>query len=40
MTRCKCIRCGYKWEARVRKPVQCPMCKSMRWNIPKRIKGD
>ena len=28
---CKCKRCGYGWTSRVKKPLQCPACKSYRW---------
>ena len=35
----KCKRCGYKWKPLVEKPLQCPACKSYRWNLPyKNIK--
>jgi len=25
--KCKCKRCGYKWESRVKDPKVCPRCK-------------
>jgi len=27
----KCRRCGHLWNSTVRKPVQCPKCKSPNW---------
>ncbi len=31
--RLRCERCGHEWNARSeRKPVQCPRCKSTRWD--------
>lgn len=27
-----CLRCGYTWHARMRDPLRCPGCKSVRWN--------
>jgi len=32
---CKCLRCNYKWVARVRKPKECPKCKAYDWDKPK-----
>jgi predicted Zn-ribbon and HTH transcriptional regulator len=29
---CKCLRCGYEWEARVNNPKECPQCKSREWS--------
>ena len=26
-----CKRCGYQWQARVKKPKECPDCKSRAW---------
>lgn len=34
---CKCLKCGYKWLARVKAPKQCPWCKSMKWNKHKEV---
>lgn len=29
---CRCVKCGYRWRARVKgKPKECPDCKSRRW---------
>ena len=42
----KCLRCGYEWESRVKRPVQCPRCKRYWWDIARRagativIEGD
>jgi hypothetical protein len=31
-----CLRCGHHWDQRVvGSPVQCPFCKSPRWNTPR-----
>lgn len=27
-----CLRCGYTWLARAKKPLRCPNCKTTRWN--------
>ena len=36
---CACKRCGHRWVPRIRDPVQCPKCKSARWqDIPTRPK--
>lgn len=33
--RLRCERCEHEWNARSeRKPVQCPRCKSTRWDLP------
>lgn len=32
MKKCVCKRCGYRWNARVRKPKECPECKRRDWN--------
>lgn len=33
-----CAKCGYEWEPRVESPVECPNCKSRRWEeIIKRM---
>jgi predicted Zn-ribbon and HTH transcriptional regulator len=31
----KCKRCGHVWKPRVTRVVQCPACKSARWNEAK-----
>jgi len=31
-----CLRCNWKWLARVSIPRVCPRCKSYRWNQPAR----
>lgn len=33
---CKCLRCGYGWEARINNPKECPRCKSRDWEQPKK----
>ncbi len=30
-----CQRCGHKWLPRVIPVVQCPRCRSGRWNTPR-----
>jgi predicted Zn-ribbon and HTH transcriptional regulator len=32
----KCLRCDYDWTARVKRPKQCPLCKSLKWNVPEK----
>ena len=27
-----CMRCGYTWSARSKKPLRCPHCKTTRWD--------
>ena len=34
----KCLRCNYEWDARVKKPRQCPYCKSPYWNIARKVR--
>lgn len=34
----KCRACGYEWEARVRKPKQCPRCKRYDYQIHEYLK--
>ena len=35
-----CKHCGYTWLPRIdAEPVQCPKCKSPRWNEPRRAAG-
>jgi predicted Zn-ribbon and HTH transcriptional regulator len=35
----KCEKCGHEWQKRGKlEPVQCPKCKSARWNEPKEKK--
>lgn len=39
-----CIRCSFTWHSsllanRGIMPKECPRCKSMRWEIPKKIPG-
>jgi len=35
----RCERCGHEWIKRGKlEPVQCPKCKSARWNEPKQEK--
>jgi len=28
----KCKKCGHEWLPRVKKPKECPECKSRSWN--------
>ncbi len=32
MNKLKCIKCKYKWIARVAKPKACPNCHCRKWN--------
>lgn len=29
-----CLRCGYSWLSKCKKPRVCSTCKNWRWNIP------
>lgn len=31
-----CTRCGFKWEKRVEKPIQCPNCRSRLYFKPRK----
>ena len=33
-----CKRCGHVFKPRIEDVVQCPKCKSARWNQPKEVK--
>lgn len=33
VTLSKCLRCGFEWMPRVAKPVRCPDCGSVLWNV-------
>ena len=33
---CTCLRCGATWTPRKPNPVQCPRCKRVDWNKPKK----
>jgi Zn finger protein HypA/HybF involved in hydrogenase expression len=35
---CRCQRCPHSWHRRTLGylPVQCPNCKSPRWNVPRK----
>ena len=34
----ECLRCGYKWVARIeRRPVQCPFCKNPKWDVKREV---
>jgi len=35
MKKCKCKKCGYEWESRVKKPKACPECKTRTWDKEK-----
>jgi len=28
----KCLRCGYNWPSRLKRPKTCPKCKSYYWD--------
>lgn len=32
MEKLKCKECGYEWNSRVEKPIECPDCKSRNWD--------
>ena len=29
----KCVKCGHEWIPRTGKPVQCPRCKTYKWEV-------
>ncbi len=33
---CKCLRCGADWQTKLDRPRYCPICKSPRWDEPRR----
>jgi hypothetical protein len=34
-----CKRCGHKWQKRTAgKPVQCPKCHSVKWDVARKVK--
>ena len=33
----KCKRCGWEWYKRTVSPAQCPHCKSLKWQTPKKL---
>ncbi len=34
----RCLRCGHEWQGRTNdSPVQCPKCKSPRWNVAAKV---
>lgn len=33
---CTCLRCGATWTPRKSNPVQCPRCKRVDWNKPRK----
>jgi predicted Zn-ribbon and HTH transcriptional regulator len=34
-----CKRCGHKWQKRTAgKPVQCPNCRSVKWDVARKVK--
>ncbi len=35
-----CQRCGYEWVPRVNDVRQCPRCKTIYWDKPKKEKGE
>jgi len=35
-----CLRCDYQWVPRVVDVRQCPHCKTLRWDTPKKEKKD
>lgn len=32
MERARCLKCGYEWTIRVKKPRYCPMCMCKKWS--------
>lgn len=35
-----CLRCGEEWQPRYgTRPIQCPRCKSPRWDRPRKREG-
>ena len=34
-----CAVCGHSWNPRVPNPVECPNCKSYKWNVEKTEKN-
>lgn len=36
MKKMKCKHCGYEWQSRKARPVQCPSCKRYHWQQEKR----
>lgn len=32
-----CKVCDYKWSTKLERPKQCPFCKSMKWDIKKKV---
>jgi predicted Zn-ribbon and HTH transcriptional regulator len=32
----KCLKCGYKWEPRVKEPKSCPKCHRHDWREPRK----
>jgi predicted Zn-ribbon and HTH transcriptional regulator len=35
-----CLKCGHKWESRIKHPQCCPRCKSYTWNKERKIKKE
>lgn len=33
---CHCLRCDYKWSARLSDPKCCPYCKARNWRTPRQ----
>lgn len=40
MQKLTCLRCGHTWYPRIEKPVQCPRCKTLAWNKPRKTKRE
>jgi predicted Zn-ribbon and HTH transcriptional regulator len=38
LIRLLCRQCGHRWVPRIARPVDCPKCRSRRWNEPKEKK--
>ena len=38
MAKCKCCRCGYKWDSEVAEPKKCAKCRSYLWNEPRKYR--
>lgn len=33
-----CLRCGHKWNPRKPDVRQCPGCKTVLWDVPRKVK--
>ena len=32
----ECLKCGNKWYTKLERPMQCPFCKNVTWDRPKK----